>query len=78
MLNRGDPWFNVRFVTHDPSRPVRVFEAEMTPKLCEHIKGRSAVANYVKGTFSLFKTADARRPPTLLKRKRAGDAGEVA
>ena len=32
-LRRGEPWFYVRFETFDPTRPVRLFEAEMTPEL---------------------------------------------
>lgn len=69
VLKRGDPWFYVRFETTDPTRPVRMVEAEMIPALREHIKGLSAVANYVDRTFSLFKVAEARRPAKLLERK---------
>jgi hypothetical protein len=69
MLRRGDPGFYVRFESHDPMRPVRLVEAEMTRELNEHIKGLSAVSNYVDRTFSLFKTAEARRPEKLLQRK---------
>ena len=68
-LKRGEPWFNVRFETHDPSRPVRLFEAQMTPELREYNRGMGAVANYVNRTYSLFKTAETRRPTTLLKKK---------
>lgn len=68
-LNRGEPWFTVRFETTDPTRPVRLVEAEMTPELREYTKGMSAVTNYVKRTFSLFDTAQTRRPTTLLKKK---------
>ncbi len=67
ILHRGEPWFYVRFETHDPSRPVRLVEAEMTPELRAYNQGMSAVANYVNRTYSLFKTAEARRPKTLLK-----------
>ncbi len=70
VLRRGEAWFYVRFETNDPSRPVRLFEAEMTPELREYKAGLSAVANYVNRTFSLFKTAESRRPKTLLKRKK--------
>lgn len=68
-LKRGEPWFYVRFETHDPSRPVRLFEAEMTPKLKEYTQGTAGVANYVNRTFSLFNTAKQRRPEKLLVRK---------
>ncbi len=70
VLKRGDPWFYVRFETHDPSRPVRFFEAELTPELKTHVQGLSAVSNYVNRTFSLFKTAQDRRPKKLLVRKK--------
>lgn len=70
VLRRGDPWFNVRFETFDPSRPVRLFEAERTPALDDHIKGLTAVSNYVNRTYSLFKIAEERRPARLLERKR--------
>jgi hypothetical protein len=69
VLTRGEPWFYVRFETQDPTRPVRMVEAEMTPQLKEHITGLSAVANYVNRTFSLFNTAKARRPSKLLVKK---------
>ena len=70
MIKRGDPWFYVRFETHDPTRPVRLIEAEMTPQLKEYMGGLSAVTNYVNRTFSLFDTAKARRPKTLLVPKK--------
>lgn len=68
-LRRGDPWFYVRFEGADPSRPVRLVEAEWTDEMREYQKGVASVANYMNRTFSLFKVAQARRPPTLLKRK---------
>lgn len=69
ILKRGEPWFHVRFETHDPSRPIRMVEAEMTPDLREYLEGIRGVANYVDQTYSLFKVAEERRPATLLKRK---------
>src|SRR5262245_15276755 len=66
ILRRGEPWFYVRFETQDPSRPVRLIEAEMTPELREHLNGLTGVTNYVNRTFSLFGTARERRPKTLL------------
>ncbi len=72
ILHRGQPWFNVRFETYDPTRPVRVFEAERTADLDEHIKGLSAVSNYVNRTHALFKIAEERRPEKLLVRKVRG------
>lgn len=68
-LKRGEPWFYVRFETFDPSRPVRMVEADMAPPLKEYIQGMSGVTNYVNRTFSLFKTAEQRRPKQLLFKK---------
>src|SRR5215213_2111521 len=70
VLKRGEPWFYVRFETEDPSRPVKLVEAERTPEVKEYLGGLSAVANYVNRTFSLFSTARERRPKTLLTPKR--------
>lgn len=72
VLRRGQPWFNVRFEASDPERPVRLFEAERTPELIEHIQGLTAVSNYVDRTLSLYKVAAERRPPRLLMRKTRG------
>jgi hypothetical protein len=69
-LRRGEPWFYVRFETHDPSRPVRLLEADNTPELKQYLAGLSTVTNYVNRTFSLFETAKARRPKTLLVPKK--------
>jgi len=66
VLKRGEPWFYVRFETTDPTRPVRLVEAEMTPQLKEYLGGLTAVTNYVNRTFSLFDTAKSRRPKSLL------------
>lgn len=66
VLRRGEPWFYVRFETENPSRPVRLIEAENTPALKEYIAGLSSVTNYVGRTFSLFSTARERRPKKLL------------
>jgi hypothetical protein len=69
IIQRGEPWFYVRFETEDPSRPVRLVEAEMTPQLREYLNGIRTVTNYVNQTYSLFATARERRPKTLLVRK---------
>ena len=69
-LKRGEPWFTVRFETDDPSRPVRLVEAEQTPDLTHYLDGLSGVTNYVRRTYSLFATAKERRPKQLLVRKK--------
>ena len=66
ILKRGEPWFCVRFETEDPSRQVRLVEAEMTPELEQYLKGMDTVTQYVSRTFSLFPTARSRRPAQLL------------
>lgn len=74
VLKRGDPWFYARFETFDPTRPMRMVEAELTPELDDQIKGASSVANYVSQTSQLFKVAAERRPAKLLKRKERPNA----
>lgn len=70
ILRRGEPWFYLRFETDDAARPVRLIEADMTPELKEYVRGLSGVTNYVNRTFSLFDTARARRPRSLLVAKK--------
>lgn len=78
VLRRGEPWFSLRFETHDPGRPLRMFEAERTPELNEYLQGLSAVANYVNRTQQLYKVAEERRPPRLLVRKHRGQAATAS
>ena len=40
---------------------------EVTPELEEYIQQISGAVDYVNQTFSLFRTAEKRRPKTLLK-----------
>lgn len=78
ILRRGEPWYYVRFETVDPSRPVRLVDAELTPEIREFIDGLSAVTNVTRRTFSLFRTASARRPTKLLvKRNRDNESERV-
>jgi hypothetical protein len=69
ILRRGEPWFYVRFEAADPSRPVRLVEAQMTPELREYCSGLDGVTNYVNQTYQLFSVAQERRPPKLLTKK---------
>jgi len=69
ILKRGEPWFCLRFETTDPSRHIRLVEAEVTPELKEYCQGLDQVNNYVGQTFSLFKVARERRPKKLLVKK---------
>ena len=66
IIKRGDPWFYATFETPDPSRRVRLVEAEQTPELNAYMNGIKGVTNYVSRTFSLFNVARERRPTTLL------------
>jgi hypothetical protein len=69
VIKRGTPWFYLRFETADPSRPVRLFEADIKPEVQSYIDSLSGVTNYVNQTFSLFELAKQRRPKQLLFRK---------
>jgi hypothetical protein len=69
VLKRGEPWFYLHFETNDPTRRVRVIEAEMTPALSEYLSGLTGVTNYVNRTYSLFRVAEERRPKKLLSPK---------
>ena len=69
-LKRGEPWFYVRFEASDPACRSLLCEADWTPELEEYIDGLETVTNYVSQTLSLFKTAQERRPRSLLKHKR--------
>ncbi len=66
ILKRGTPWFYVRFEGNDVTRHFRLVEAELTPELRAYMAGTSGVVNYVNRTFSLFATAQERRPGKLL------------
>jgi len=70
IIKRGDPWFYLNFETENPSRHVRLVEAEMTDDLRAYTIGMRGVTNYVSRTFSLFGTARSRRPKQLLKPKK--------
>ena len=69
-LSRGEPLFYALFETEPQDRPVQVVEAERTPELDEYLKLISSTVNYVNQTFSLFKSAEERRPATLVKPKK--------
>ena len=79
-IRRGSPWFYAFFETTDPSRPVKMVEAEMTEDLRSYVKQLDGVTNYVNQTYSLFDRAARVRPKTLLKERAsrfdmAGEAG---
>jgi hypothetical protein len=70
-LSRGEPLFYALFETEPQDRAVQMVEAERTPALSEYLELISGTVNYVNQTFALFKSAEARRPPTLLTPKNA-------
>jgi hypothetical protein len=69
LIDRGDPWFYVGFEAADPSRRVRLIEAEMTPQLREYSAGIRGITNYISHPYSLIETAKQRRPEKLLTPK---------
>ncbi|AGT11240.1 hypothetical protein [Paracoccus aminophilus] len=70
VLRRGEPLFYVQFEANDPSRPINLFEADRTPELETYMEGLHDVVSMVNQTFSLFKSAEARRPKSLLSAKK--------
>ncbi|WP_128255114.1 hypothetical protein [Falsirhodobacter deserti] len=66
VLRRGEPLFYVQFEADGPDRPVQLVEAERTAELSAYLEKISGVVNYVNQTFSLFKAAEAARPPKLV------------
>jgi hypothetical protein len=69
ILKRGEPLFYCQFESTGPERPIQLLEAERTPELQKYMEQIGGVVNYVGQTFSLFKAAEALRPPKLLKAK---------
>ena len=65
-LARGEPLFYCQFETMPQDRPVQLVEAERTPELNEYLEHISGVVNFVNRSFSLFRTAEERRPKTLV------------
>ena len=67
ILRRGDPWFYVGFETLPADRAITLIEVEMMLELEEYTRQITGAVDYVNQTFSLFKSAEKRRPKTLLK-----------
>ncbi|MCB1914560.1 MAG: hypothetical protein KDG52_02395 [Rhodocyclaceae bacterium] len=70
VLHRGEPLFYVQFETTPQHRAVQLVEAERTPELDEYLVMIEGAVSYVGQTFSLFKTAESRRPAHLLTPRR--------
>ena len=66
VLNAGEPWYYLKFESEDPTRPMRMVEAAMTPELRSFCQGLDGVIHFANRTFSLFETAKRRRPDKLL------------
>ena len=66
ILKRGDPLFYAHFETLPQDRSVQLVEAERTEELSEYLDLISGAVNYVNQTFTLFKSAEERRPSQLL------------
>ena len=69
-LARGEPLFYCQFETVPQDRPVQLVEAERTPELDEYLGHISGAVNFVNQSFSLFRTAEERRPKTLVVPKK--------
>lgn len=67
VIARGDPLFYLQFETDGPERPISLVEVARTAEMDLWMQKMSGVVNYVNQTFSLFKAAEAARPPNLLK-----------
>ena len=65
-LARGEPLFYCQFETMPQDRPVQLVEVERTPELIEYLEHISGAVNFVNQSFSLFRTAEERRPRTLV------------
>ncbi|MDE0255746.1 MAG: hypothetical protein OYG32_13210 [Rhodospirillaceae bacterium] len=63
-LARSEPLFYCQFETAPQDRPVRLIEAERTAELSRYLEYISGVVNFVNQSFSLFRTAEERRPKT--------------
>jgi hypothetical protein len=61
QIRRGEIWFNLDFETTDPSVPVRLYKTAVTDEIRRELLATKNVASYIKGTFSLFGTAQRRR-----------------
>ena len=69
-LTRGEPLFYCQFETVPQDRPVQLIEAARTPELDAYLEHISGAVNFVNQSFSLFKTAETRRPKTLVVPKK--------
>ena len=70
VLKRGEPLFYCQFESNDPTRPIQMVEADMTPGLQEYLDQISGAVNYVNQTFGLFKAAERVRPEKLVEAKK--------
>lgn len=61
--------FYCQFDGFDPSRSVKMIQAEKTPELIQYMEQISGVVNYVNQTFSLFSEVEKVRPSQLIKPK---------
>ena len=61
------PLFYCQFDGYDPSRTIKLIQAEKTPELMQYMDQISGVVNYVNQTFSLFSEVEKVRPKKLLR-----------
>ncbi|MEZ6136412.1 MAG: hypothetical protein R3C53_16070 [Pirellulaceae bacterium] len=67
VLHRGEPMFYVQFETRPQDCAIQLVEARRTEQLSEYLQLISGAVNYVNQTFSLFKSAEQRRPAKLVE-----------
>ncbi len=66
VIKKGEPWFYVSFESIDPSRRVRLVNAEITPGIGEFVHKISAVSQFAKQTQALIMGQQKDRPSKLL------------
>ncbi len=66
LLKRGEPWFYLNFESDDPTRPLRMVEAQLTEPLRRYCQGLDGAMDYSRRTEGLLAIARERRPETLL------------
>lgn len=66
LLKRGEPWFYLNFECDDPTRALRMVEAQLTEPLRHYCQGLDGAMDYSSRAEGLLATARGRRPATLL------------
>lgn len=70
ILRRGHDLSYLYFETENLRTSVQLVEMQNTPELQEYRNGISSTPKFMSNTFSLFETAESRRPKKLLVEKK--------